>query len=105
MANVLNDYFVTVFTEENISEVLQVEFGFISAESVLQDVITPDDRVMVKLGSLRWDKATTVDDISPRLILQTRSEICYLLVIIIQKTLQLGEVPHDWKQLTLLCLQ
>ena len=52
---------------------------------------------MTKLDKLRADKATGVDNISPRLLGEIKDEICLPLTIIFQKSLKSGQAPYEWK--------
>jgi len=48
------------------------------------------------LAGLRTDKATGPDDISPRVLKETKEEICEPLTIL-QRSIDEGSVPDDWR--------
>ena len=53
--------------------------------------------VRKELGKLRADKSPGVDELSPRLLMNVREEICYPLWRLFLLTLREGRVPEDWK--------
>ena len=57
------------------------------------------DEAMTRKGldRLRPDKAAGVDDLSPRLLLELKDEICYPLTKIMLQSYNSGVVPEDWK--------
>jgi len=46
---------------------------------------------------LRADKAAGPDNISPKLFLELSEELCFPLSVVLQKSLDDGVVPNDWK--------
>lgn len=92
----LNRYFASVFTKE-MTNLPDVDKNYRKQSLRLDNVVMDESVVMEKLMKLRADKATGADDISPRLLVEIRQEICHPLTIIFQKSLDTGCVPSDWK--------
>ena len=63
----------------------------------LYHIIVTYDMVRKELGKLRADKSPGVDELSPRLLMSVKEEICYPLWRLFQLTLREGRVPEDWK--------
>jgi len=78
MANKFNQYFASVFTSENLSDIPTADHLINESNCVklLNNEIT-ENIVKQKLDRLRPDKADGVDEISPRLLLELKDQICY----------------------------
>jgi len=99
MTEQLNDYFSSVFTRENFSQMPPVDEKFDDANSTsLTDIRISSDQVMKQLDRLRSDKASGPDDLSPRVLKEVKEEICEPLTIILQRSINEGMVPDDWRQ-------
>ena len=95
MAEVFNEYFATVFTNEVggcIPEVSTVSDGI-----ELSNILVTEDIIRKKLMSIRMDKAPGVDELVPRFLAALSEEISVPLSIIYNRSLSEGEVPNDWK--------
>jgi ribonuclease P/MRP protein subunit RPP40 len=97
IAEELNNYFSSVFTREDLSDLPSCDGSFSGEQVRLEDIIITEEAVSAKLGKLRPDKATGADDISPRLLTEIHEVVCHPLTLIFQKSLHCGEVPRDWK--------
>ena len=53
--------------------------------------------VMKQLDKLRSDKAAGADELSPRLLMEVKDEICYPLLTIFKKSLNQTCIPDEWK--------
>ena len=91
-AEELNNYFSSVFTVENMSNFPQ---DSCFPQAIVDDIVISAEMVMTKLTKLRANKATGVDNISPRLLVEIKNEICLPLTIIFQKSLESGKVPCE----------
>jgi len=65
--------------------------------AILNNITIKEQIVKAKLSKLRADKATGVDDSSPKLLVEITNEISNPLTIFFQKMLQTGKVPEDFK--------
>ena len=64
---------------------------------VLKDITVVVNIVRKKLQTLRPDKAAGPDNIPPKLLREFSNELCHPLSVILQKSLDEGVVPNDWK--------
>jgi len=93
MAEVFNEYFATVFTNEVggcMPEVLMVSDGI-----ELSNILVTEDIIRKKLMSIRVDKALGVDELVPRFLAALSDEISVPLSIIYNRSLREGEVSND----------
>ena len=93
-----NEYFTTVFTEEDTTSSPQTNMVFqgLYADRCMEVKFTEED-VKNKLKNLREDKSMGPDRLSPRLLREIYDKISYPLYIIFKKSLREGVVPQDWK--------
>lgn len=97
IAEELNTYFSSVFTNEDTQNMPQCTNSRTENQGLLEDIEINEEIVMAKLLKLRSDKATGADDISAMLLTEIRDQICHPLTVIFQMSVQTGEVPNDWK--------
>jgi len=84
MAEQLNDYFSSVFTRQNLSQMPSMDKMSDDADRTsLSDIRINSDQVMKKLDRLRSEKASEPDDLSPRVLKEVKEEICEPLTIIL----------------------
>jgi ribonuclease P/MRP protein subunit RPP40 len=98
-ANLLNNYFSSVFTIEdcgNIPEPLKVFKGKFEEEGLMNIKIT-SELVENKLKSLKVDKCPGLDGIHPKMLFELRKEIAGPLAKLYNASLDSGIVPDDWK--------
>lgn len=98
MAELFNEYFVSVFTVEDTAHVPTAEPLFHGDESDrLRDIHIDEDVVMKKLQQLRTDKAPGADSIAPRVLVELKDEIVLPVTEIMKCSLASGIVPDSWK--------
>ena len=66
-------------------------------EGKLDDINVKVEVIKCKLSSLKEDKATGDDNMSPRILKAISDEIALPVAIIFRKLLDTGEVPRDWR--------
>jgi len=99
IANCFNQYFASVFTAEDLSNLPASSDSQLSDELVpCADISFDTDVVLKALSKLRSDKAMGPDGVSPRLLIETKEEISYPLYLLFRKSLDESSVPADWKQ-------
>lgn len=99
MAEVLNNYFSSVFTREDVSKMVEAPMIFKGTDSEALNNITIDVAVVKKkIEALRSDKAPGPDEVPPRVLRHLAEELCYPLSVILQKSIDEGVAPEDWKQ-------
>jgi hypothetical protein len=95
-ANVLNDFFKSVFVNEGPGPLPDFEERVREEDSIHDITFTVED-VILKLSKLKVDKAQGPDNIHPRLLQECCSELAEPLYCIFRKTLETGCIPQDWK--------
>ena len=96
MVDILNSFFSSVFTREDLSDPPQPRASFEGEVPLTSIHITPE-KVTEKLGKLRPGSAPGSDKIYPRILNTLKEELSIPLAIIFNKSLTEGVVPIDWK--------
>jgi hypothetical protein len=94
MAELLNKFFSSVFTREDVQNVPS------AAEMEAPSLETMDityRMVQEKTRSLKPGSAPGPDGIGPQLLQELQKELVPALVLIFRRSIQNGEVPEDWK--------
>lgn len=103
MATLLNRYFATVFTKENMTEMPLLELRQSiqdpnrMVESLLDIEIT-QSKVENALGKMKENKAAGVDGLTSSYLKSLGSTIVEPLTTIFQQSLSTSEMPDDWKK-------
>ncbi|PIK34464.1 putative RNA-directed DNA polymerase from mobile element jockey-like [Apostichopus japonicus] len=95
LADLLNDYFVSVFTREDTSSIPDFQGG--SDRPKLDTVLFSDDVVLKELLRLNVSKASGPDAIHPYLLKTFAHYFCVPLSLIFSKFMDEGYVPRDWR--------
>ena len=93
-ANILNNQFVSVFTEED-----RLPLPNLSGEPIpnIAQLSVEVEGVLSLLTNIDPHKATGPDNIPPRLLRETAYQMAPLLTFIFQSSLDQGKLPADWK--------
>eukprot|EP00061_Rhincodon_typus_P015388 g43029.t1 len=94
VGEVLNEYFVSVFTKEKELVEDDVREGSVEYQS---QVAIKKERVLCILKSMKVDRSPGPDGIYPRILTEAREQIAGALTGIFVSSLATGEVPEDWK--------
>jgi hypothetical protein len=94
-ANILSDYFASVFTNEPLGELPQMTP--IEIQNELKDLVINKDMVLKLLQNLKIDKLPGPDSLHPRLLFEIKESIAETLRIIFNQSLTLKTVPKEWK--------
>ena len=92
-AEVLNQFFSSVFTEERE----ELPHAVQQTSSLLDDMTFTEETVSKYIKKLKVDKAAGPDDIPPRILQETQLESSKILSIIFNKSMQEGRLPSVWK--------
>ena len=105
MCTVLNDYFLSVFTIEDVENVPIPQQMFWGTENdKLLDIITKKDMIEKKVEKLNSNKSQGPDEIHPRLLKERSSVIAAPLAKLFQNSLVQGVVPNDWREANITAL-
>ena len=96
MAEALNTFFTSVFTEENTDTIPEPKKYF-HGDTPLENVAFLPDRIIKKIRNLRCNAAPGPDSITPRVLQATADVIARPLSVIFTKSIEEGKVPDDWK--------
>ena len=99
MAEVLNEYFSSVFTTEDISSLLVpvTKFERDKSEHLGQLFVTPE-MIAKKIKKTKDNKSPGVDGIPPKLLKEIVEQISTLLAKVFNLSLEEGTVPSAWKE-------
>ena len=87
-ADCLNDFFASVFTEEDLSHTPTIPKKDIDIP--MDPLVITTEQVMGKLRNLNVHKAQGPDEIAPRILYELRSELAQPLTILFNKSLEEG---------------
>ena len=97
-AELLNNFFTSVFLKEDKTNLPKVEEGEFSKNKFIGNMnkIT-EEEVEKKLNKLNTKKAQGPDQIPPRILKEIKREISKPLSILFNKSIESGIVPKEWK--------
>ena len=96
-ANVLNNFFSSVFTKEDRSNLPEVDRDSKSKGNRLTDIDIDVETVKKKLRELDVSKAQGPDQLPARVLKEIANEISEPLTKLFKLTLEQGELPKEWK--------
>ena len=94
MAEHLNQFFCSVFTQEDCSNLPEPEILY-SRDEPLIDVDITEEKVKAKLQKLRPDSGP--DKLWPRVLVKLADVLASPLAVVYTRCLGEGTVPPDWK--------
>ena len=98
LADLLNRYFCSVFTKENLSNIPEAEQIFQgNSEDKLSNIVITEQMVLEKLNNLNVNKSLGPDEISGKLLFEIRHELVGPLTKIFNYSISQGIVPQDWR--------
>jgi hypothetical protein len=95
MADILNSFFSSVFTKEDLSNLPTKNR---ETNTVLSDIEISRKEIIKKIDKLKKDSAPGPDNIHPRLLKELKHQIADPLAKIFRKSLDTGIIPADWKK-------
>ena len=96
-AEILNDFFTSVFLKEDLSNMPEVQEACFSQGRHINNISVTVEEVEKKLKELDPNKAQGPDQIPPRVLKELHKEIAIPLCILFNKSLKSGIVPQEWK--------
>ena len=95
-ANLLNDYFASVFEIEGDDPI--PAFDDRQYDQPLTSINVTNEKIVKVINELKANKSQGPDDFHPKLIKETVNKIKEPLCKIFDKSLQEGVLPDDWKK-------
>jgi len=95
MADELNKFFSSVFSEETLENIPVAET--MEGEPMM-DVRFTEWKIRRKIRKLKKESAAGPDEIGPRILQELEEAAAAALNIIFRKSLRTGEVPNDWRR-------
>ncbi len=95
-ADVLNTFFTSVFTQEDLTNIPTLEDRDFSTP--LQKIEISVDEVEKKLKNLKTGKSPGPDGLHPRALSEVAEAISVPIAMICEKSLLEGCLPQDWKR-------
>jgi hypothetical protein len=95
MANILNDFFSSVFTQEDKTNIPTKDC---ETNKVLDDVLITVNKIEKKIDDLRKNSAPGPDGITPQLLKELKKQVSVPLEKIFRKSVDNSEVSQDWKR-------
>ena len=102
-AEILNDFFASVFTMEGNSELPDFEQK-VNDHECLTKININAATVLKQLKTLNVSKSCGPDNCHPFFLKECAEEIYLPLTDIFQKSLSSGEVPEDWRKANITCI-
>ena len=94
-AEVLSDFFSSVFTEEGPEDIPHMDGR--QYREALDDIKIDVKLVEKKLAKLKPCKSPGPDNIHPKILREASKTLCYPLSILFQDSLDTGKIPEEWK--------
>ncbi|KAF2351887.1 Reverse transcriptase domain, partial [Trinorchestia longiramus] len=95
-AKILNTYFTSVFTHEDLTEIPQPHAS--NTQEILSDGVFTVEEVKEQLSILNPCKSTGPDGLGPWILKETAEVISEPLTNIFTRSLETGIIPDDWKR-------
>ena len=93
-AQVLNEFFGSVFTNEADSNFPDCDF---EVEHLLNELTVSEDQMFKVLNGLNPSKSPGPDLIHPRVLKELAPQLAHPLTMLFTKTLKQGKIPRKWK--------
>ena len=93
-ANIMNEYFSTVFTKEPNGHIPTLEPRSRTEQPFIEIL---QENVNLLLKDLKISKSPGPDGLHPRFLKELCEQLCIPLTLIFQSSIQLNEIPKQWK--------
>ena len=94
-AECLNQFFASVFTEENTSIIPKL--ADIDNITYLETITVTEQKVKKLLAKLKTDKSPGPDGIHNKVIYEAREQLLYPLTEMFRTSIETGDIPPEWK--------
>ena len=99
-ADILNKFFSSVFTKENLNNIPYMNAGENSNNILLTDLRVTPLAVQNKIKKLKPNKSPGPDQIYPTLLIALNEELSIPLSTLFNSSIEHGILPSDWKHAT-----
>ena len=96
-AQTLNSFFSSVFTNENVTNIPDLQFASLSKQTSCNNPVITPEKVLEKLTALKTDKAYGPDGIPPLILFELREQLASPLSILFNSSINTSQVPNDWR--------
>jgi len=103
-ATLLNTFFASVFTNEDKTNIPEIEKNSRSKGASLTEIRVTPAAVEKKLKGLDPSKAQGPDNLPGRVLKELALELSGPLCLLFNKTLETGEIPEDWKRANVIAI-
>jgi hypothetical protein len=104
-ATVMNEYFTSVFTQENIDNIPEDKIMYHGPEeNKLMEIDFSEEAVLYQLNRLKENKAPGPDGLYPKILKEAGAEIVTPLHTIFHRSLNEGQVPQQWRDANITCI-
>ena len=94
-AEVLNEYFCSVFTREPTENIPDFNCG--CNKSNIDYVTITKDQMLKALQKLNINKSPGPDEVNPRILKELANELAHPLSVLFNKSMSMGKLPSQWK--------
>ena len=94
-AECLNQFFASVFTEENTS--IMPKLADIDNITYLETITITEQKVKKLLAKLKTEKSPGSDGIHNKVIYEAREQLLYPLTEMFRTSMETGDIPPEWK--------
>ncbi|KAI8501334.1 hypothetical protein Bbelb_206050 [Branchiostoma belcheri] len=94
-ADTLNQYFCSVFTEEDTDNMPRMEAMYHG--SPLEDIPITPETVLKKLKKLKKGKSPGSDELHPKILAEVAETVANPLALILRKSLDEGRLADEWR--------
>ena len=95
-AEVLNNFFSKVFTEEDTSDIPEVDPKF-NGEP-LTSITVQEEEIRRRLEALNCSKSPGPDGLHPRVLKELATPLCTVFKMMFQRSIDTGVLPAKWKE-------
>ena len=97
-ADLLNNYFASVFTREDIRSIPEPELVFKGTQSqCLSEILITEEIVQDRLSRINTNKCQGPDEVHGKLLYEMRQELVKPLTELFKMSLDSSIVPQDWR--------
>ena len=97
MAKLLNNFFASVFTVENIDSIPPISPLQIDSENTLCNIVFHEGDVLHVINKTKTNKTPGPDKIAPKILKEVNNGIVKPLTDCFNKSINMGKVPQEWK--------